>query len=194
MFSCYLTQPLVAVNYTETTIPCLTLSANLASLARTSRFQGAGQQPWSCSQMPEHLGRELEERGAGQVATRPHCPRLHRGPGGPGQRQLRPIPLHPGTATGLPAEVTCEGVGVDRLQSLQLVPLLLAVICHRGPRCCPWIAQTPRRRVAARTTAAPEERAAAWRAQAQRPRLGGQGPRARPGWSSNSPAPASSSS
>ena len=47
-------------------------------------------------------------------------------------------------------------MGVDGLQSLQLVVLLLAIMCHCGPRCCPWIAQTPRWHVAAGTTAAPE--------------------------------------
>lgn len=66
-----------------------------------------------------------------------------------GPRQLRPIPLHPRRlrVRGR-ASRTGEGVGIDGLQSLQLVALLLAVICHRGPRRCPWIAQAPRRRAA----------------------------------------------
>ncbi|KAF3822510.1 hypothetical protein GH733_007884, partial [Mirounga leonina] len=44
---------------------------------------------------------------------------------------------------------------------------LLAVICHRGPRCCPWIAQPPRRRVAAGTAAELGELAAAGRVQGE---------------------------
>lgn len=67
-------------------------------------------------------------------------------------RAARPGASAPARAA---AQVTCEGVGIDGLQSLQLVALLLAVVCHRGPRCCcPCIGATPRRQAAADTAAA----------------------------------------
>lgn len=80
------------------------------------------------------------------------------------------------------AKVTCEGVWIDGLQSLQLVALLLAVICHRGPRCRPCISATPRRH-AARTRRPP----AAGRAHAQSPD-GKAWPHAWPGLQRNSPS------
>ena len=130
---------------------------------------------------------------ASEVATRPGCSLLH-----PGRRCRGPWsgPSHstPGSCGPVAVEVTCEGVRVDGLQSLQLVALLLAVICHRGPRCSPWIAQIPRRRAAAWTAAVPGEQAGAGRAQAQSPRQRGLGPTARLGLLINSPAPASACS
>lgn len=74
---------------------------------------------------------------------------LSREPGQRGGREGRAA-----RASAPAAKVTCEGVGIDGLQSLQLVALLLAVICHRGPRCRPCIGATPRRQAAADTAAA----------------------------------------
>lgn len=117
------------------------------------------------------------------MATRPRAVPSPSWPGaGPRAAAAAAAPAHPTPARDggghAAAEVTCKGVGVDGLQSLQLVALLLAVVCHRGPRRCPWIAQTPRRRAAAGTTAAPVERAAA----------GGRRRRV-PGWEARSPEP-----
>lgn len=138
-----------------------------------------------------HTSPELEESGG----RGGHAASLFPSPSWPGmpkavEAAARPTP-QPGSCRPAAAEVTCEGVRIDGLQSLQLVALLLAVICHRGPRCSPWITQTPRRRAAAGTAAAPGEQAAPRRAQAQSPRLEGLGSKARLGLLSNLPEGAS---
>lgn len=112
--------------------------------------------------------RRLENRGEGetasdlQVSASPfgrrtggesggqggHAALLSPSPSQPGMPRAEAAPADPtppqGSCGPAAAEVTCEGVRVDGLQSLQLVALLLIVICHRDPRRCPWITQTPR--------------------------------------------------
>ena len=173
-------------------------SWDLASLARTFRFQGiSGEKKTAVESLVNAWS--IQEKSS-RRKWRARWPRglavpfsilagdvEGRGGGGPSHST-------PGSCGPAAAEVTCKGVRVDGLQSLQLVALLLAVICHRGPRCSPWIAQTPRRRAAAWTAAALGEQAAAGRAQAQSPRRRGLGPTARLGLLSKNPAPASACS
>lgn len=132
------------------------------------------------------VAEKLEVRGGRSDHTASWSP-LHRSQERPRPEAAPARPTPPrGSCRLAAAKVTCEGIGVDGLESLQLIALLLAVICHRDPRCYPWVARIPKQRAVAETAAA----LAAGRAQAQSPGLEGAQSKARPGLRSyNSASP-----